>query len=546
MSFVFVKRPPMSLLLALIVAVTALTWFPVLRNDFVHWDDTHLILENPLVRSFSPQIFTTFDPELYIPLTLFTFQVEHALFGFDPFFFHLDNLLLHIVNGLLVFAFLAFLRPSDRTGTSRAAGDGCAARWCAVFGALLFALHPLHAEAVAWVSARKELLFTAFFLASIIAYILSRRTSAAHPQNTSVRRLWHFLSLLFFLLSLLAKATAITLPIVLLLLDYREGRKLSGSLMRGKWAHWMLALLFGLIAIIGQRASTFPLTPFASLLLAARSIVFSLTKLLLPIHLSALYPAPPVVPNIAFLLPVFLFMLFAVLLWILRRRSREMVFGGAFFLVTLAPGLLSCVKADTVTLTADHYTYLPSVGWVLIIVVFLEWFLRRRGLRIPLLLGMVGVLLLFARLATAESAAWKNTGTLFGRVLREYPDSHIAHNNLGFFLMGQGDLDGALAHFEEAVRLRPEYTDALLNIATVYAKQKRYDAAEANIRRALAINPENALAHFDLGGIHFLRRAWDEAILEYRITLQLSPSFARASSQLAKTYLRKGMEEKAR
>ena len=515
----------------LLIALTFATWSVVLRGEFVNWDDTHLILQNPRISHFSPKIFTTFDPELYIPLTLLTFQIEHALFGFDPFFFHLDNLFLHTLNVLLLFALLRSFFP-PRTGSPP---------WIAFVGALLFAVHPLHTESIAWISARKDLLSTFFFL---LAFLTFRHSGARDRERTVV---WLSLSLFLFLLALLSKVTAAVLPLVLLFDLLRQQRFSSWKTLFPLLPFFLLSTVFIMVAAVGQQHSVFGLSFSELFLLAGARVIFALQKFFLPLHLLPLYPAPSITLSSArYFLPLILLPGATFLTMRFLRQNRVALLGGLLFLLPLLPSLLSYVQADTVTLGADRYLYLPSIGLIVFLCGLTMPFLQKKTLRIVLAAGVMGILLVFSVLSHRYARTWGTSERLFQHLLQEYPDLHIAWNNLGFVYFSRKENDRAFPYFLRALELRPNYPDAHLNVAAVYARRGELTEAEEHIREAVALAPNRPLPHYNLGGIHFLRGEWDEAIIQYKIVLQLDPFFTRAAVQLAKTYLRSGDEEQAR
>ncbi len=504
------RRLQMGFVLTALALVTFATWSVTLRGEFVDWDDTHLILRNPRISHFSPKIFTTFDPELYEPLVLFSYQVEHALFGFDPFFFHLDALLLHILNVLLVFFLLRFFFRAPSVS---------------FFGALLFAVHPLHAEAIAWATARKELLFTSFFLLSLLAYLRSKKG----------------LSLFFFLGSLLSKVTGVGLPFLLLLYELRERKNSLQNALKVLVPFFALSMIFLVVGAIGQRQSVFGLSLLNFLLLAGARVVFALEKFFLPFHLAPLYPAPPItLLSARYLLPIILIPAVFVLIFRFFRRNHTALFGGTLFLLTLGPSLLSYVQADTVMLGADRYMYLPSVGVILFLGSVILPLLEEKNLRRVLAIIVTGIILVFCVLARAQARIWATSETLFQHLIREEPELHIAWNNLGFVYLSRKEHEKALPYFLKALELEPNYPDALLNVAAVYVKRGDLDEAERSIRESIRLAPNRPLGHFNLGGIHFLREEWDEAIQKYKIVLQIDPFMTRAAIQLARSYLGKG------
>ncbi|MEK7591091.1 MAG: tetratricopeptide repeat protein, partial [Patescibacteria group bacterium] len=483
-----------SILFTGLLALACLViFFPVLSHNFVRWDDFALIVENPLVRSFSSKIFWTFDPELNIPLTLLTFQVETAIAGTEPFLFHLVNLLLHIANAILAFAFLKRLFKDDLI---------------AFGGALLFALHPIQTEAVSWVSARKELLMTFFFLGSLLLVMHDERTRGnTGKRGSSIASLSSIASISFFLLALLSKVTAITLPVVLLLIDWHEGKNLRQTIIR-LWPYWILSVLFGAIAIIGRSDPLTLLTPFQTILLAFRSFTFYVQQFFLPLHFSAIYEAssPLALTNPGIALSIIIVIFLCAAVWLLRRRWLEGVLGFLFFAVTIAPSFLAYAKAGDVTLAADRYAYLPVVGLVILVAGILSVILKNKSRWEPAIL--IAAALLLSIKTFDQTHVWQSTGTLFASVLQIYPTSHVALNNLGFVALNEGRVDEAIALSEAALKEKPEYPDALVNLGAAYGRKGRLDDAERVLRRAIGLRPLHIQALYNLAGVHLTRGEW--------------------------------------
>lgn len=505
----------MLLSIVLIVAASFAVYGASLVNGFVDWDDPLLVLENPLIRNFSPRIFMSFDPELYIPVTLLSFQIEYALFGFFAFAFHLDSLLLHIINALLVLQTLLLLSKDRRL---------------AVTGALLFAVHPLNVEAVAWVSARKELLATAFTLLSVIAYL----------RGSGGDRRWTALSIVAFALALLSKPVAILLPVLLIALDWTRGAVTRESVF-AKWPYALLSLIAGLIAYAGKLDALSLLSPGEAVLLALRSAAFTLEKLFLPLHLSPIYAPPEALsilnPSIAISLIVVIAL--AAAAWQARRRMPRVTLGITWFFLFLLPGLLAYQKSDEVMLVSDRYAYLPSAGWALAVTAMIASVPHTR-IRNFLFAGAAATACWFGVLTHAQSFIWRDTDTLFTHVLKVNPVSSIAFNNLGFSALSRGNVDEAIRLSSEAVRLKPTNADAHVNLGAAYGRKGDYDRAEQSLRRALEIVPRHAQAYFNLGGVEQLRGRYDAAALLYREAVAINPAHADAWFQLARAYVRLG------
>jgi len=315
-----------------------------------------LIYENSAIRAINPStlktIFTTYDPELYIPLTFFTYQIDYLVGGINPLPYHMQNLLWHTLNALLVTWLMLLLLKN---------------RWVAVMLGLLFAVHPLHTEAVVWASARKDVLSTFFFLLSVIEYIRYRKEGKS--------RFHYGMSLCAFLLGLFAKVTILTLPVVLLLLDLLAGRKWSRTMIIEKIPFFALSGIFAVVAFYGKTGVLGASTILEKLLMAPVSTMHYLSKIVAPAGLSVLYPffGDLTLSNPVVLLAFCLTALFLAIVMIALRYHRVAFFALAFFLVTLSPTLFNFAKGDTFYFASDRYAYVPSVGVLLLIGLIILW-----------------------------------------------------------------------------------------------------------------------------------------------------------------------------
>jgi protein O-mannosyl-transferase len=492
-----------------LIAAVILTYAPVTGFGFVDWDDPQIVIGNPMVRSFSPEVFWSYDPELYAPLTYLTYQTEFALVGANAAVFHTVNLLLHICVTLLAFGLIRRL-------TGKAA--------LAFIAALLFAVHPVNAEAVSWISARKELLSAAFGLAFLLSYANKR------PQ-------WQTVAL--FVLALLSKVNVILLPLLLPLIDGWRGEALTKESLKSHWPYAALMLLFAVIAVGGKSGTLASLSPMGIVLLAGQSLVFALQKLFMPVGLSAIYPAPA---NAVQLMPgAMWFSLAAVLmagLFMLFRRDRAVLFGISLFLLSLAPSFLAYQKSNDVTLGADRYMYLPSIGICMALVVLAYRVAKRESAeRIVLSLGII-VACILGTLAHTQAKTWRNTDALFSNVLSVYPDSHVAKSNLGFARMNEGKTDEAITLFADAIKLKPTYADAHVNLAAAYGRQGKLVEAESEAMTAIDIEINNTQAHVVLAGTYFTAGYLPEARSEYERALSIQPYHLQARYLLAQVLLK--------
>ncbi|MFH0943732.1 MAG: tetratricopeptide repeat protein [Planctomycetota bacterium] len=457
-------------LLALLLLATFGAFFPVLRAEFTNWDDPMYVLENPLVRSLDGanlgRIFST-DTTVagnYHPLTILSFAIEHAIAGEQPWLYHLDNLVLHLVNTALVFLLVLLLFRVPLA---------------ALVAAALFALHPQNVESVAWVSERKGLLYVGFFLASLASYVRHLdRTERGEPFPRYL-----ILSLLLFLCSLLSKGTAVPLPVVLLLIDWYRGRRFSSRLLLEKIPFFLLSFVFGFLALHAQESADAIKTGGYSLLFsfsaANVALLTYLGRFVAPIHQACFHPYPELTgtfEKIAFYGSPALVLLIAVLLFLSLRRTRLLMFGAAFFLLTVALVLQLLPVGNAIT--ADRYTYLPYVGLFSVIACgAAAWVRRWPALSRPALVLFLLVLAALDTLTFQRCQVWRTTEALWTDVIARQPGSAIAFNSRGVARLAKGDFNLALQDFDQAIRINPAFLDPYNNRGAVRMALQQYEQA---------------------------------------------------------------------
>lgn len=515
-------------IIALFFAVGLAIYGGSLRNEFVSWDDSFLIVENPIVSSISSdtikKAFTSYDPELYIPLTFLTYQVDHKIGGGTPLPFHLGNLILHVLNSLLVAWFLFLMIESG---------------WLAIALGLLFLVHPLNSEAVLWASARKDVLSTFFFLSSTVAYLRYRARGIS-------KLLW--LSVGLFFLGLLSKVMVVTLPIVLVLLDELQGRKRDKSMILDKIPYAILAIIFGVVAIFGKTGVLVSSTFTQKILMAAKSSVFYLQKFLWPSGLSVVYPYTK---SISFTSPDFyisVFIMFAIGIGMIFfwNRKRAVSIGFCFSFITLTPTFINFAKGGDVYFASDRYAYIPMIGFLAIAgVLAASWFehaytvrmisLRKRCLAA----GFLALIVLFGFLSMKQSSVWRSSTPLYEHALSLYPDSRAMHNNLGMEQMLSGDVDGSILSFNRALALSPD-PKTKVNLAAAFVRKNRLADAEVIYRDILRLDSAFAEAEYGLGNIEQKRGNTSLAVQHYRKAIEIDPDYFNAYNNLGAVYLQLG------
>lgn len=492
------------LALSTILLLTLIAYGQVIGFDFVDWDDTSLVLGNPLTQKFTPAVFWTFKPELYSPLSLLSFQIEHWLTGFEPALFHSTNLLLHLVNIFLVYRLVSALTGKNQH-VDAAKDRDIPLSLGALFAAALFALHPVQVESVAWVSARKELLWTLFGLLALIAY--TREPENGTPQHAVSRFLFRHRVFLFIVLALLSKPTAVVLPLILLLIDWNNGR-LSYGTVKEKWPLFGIAIVFGLLGLLGKTGGSLTLTPWEHILLIPAGLVYASRLLLWPLHYTVLHPA---LTPIALLTPLYggslvFVCALGMLLWESRRRFPGVFLSAGIFFFALLPGLLSPLHADTVTLGSEHYLYFPLIGFAIALAAI-------SSPPTPYVLSPVlGLFVLLTPLTFLQASVWRDSTTLFESIRNTYPRNAAVLTNLG----------------------------------AAYARMERYPAAESVLRQAIGLDPDLAQAHFNLAGLRYVRGDYPSAITEYKRVIALQENHVDAWRLLTWSYYRNGDLARAR
>lgn len=532
-----------------------------LTNQFVRWDDGMLIYENPAVREISPwslhRIFTTYDPELYIPLTFISYQIDYKLSGTNPFAYHLTSLLIHIGNALLVawltYLLLGTVGIEGKKGIEEIEGKLTSLQslyslqsLLSLFAGLLFLLHPLHTEAVEWASGRKDVLSTVFFLASIIAYMRWRDVvrQAHHDKHLYI---W---SLAFFVLGLLSKVMIITLPAILLLTDYVQARPLSKRMITEKLPYAGIAVLFGIIAIFGKTAVVASSTLSQKILMACKSTAFYLEKIFVPVDFSLLYPYTKAITIASpdFYIPVIVVIVLLLTAFLVRNRYRMITAGILFYLLTLAPTFINFAKGGDLDIyfASDRYAYIPSIGIFLLVsavlaeIVFDQW----TRIRIMLAAGVM-VLATLAFLSYQQSRVWRDTETLFTNVLTLYPESsHVAHNNLGNMYRLQGDVDRSIDEYKKAISIRP-HPKTWSNLGAAYRKKGMMTEALVAYQSALKLDPKSAIAHIGYAVILVDQGNLAEAEKEYKTGIGIDPGEEVGATNLGVLYTQQGRLEDA-
>jgi tetratricopeptide (TPR) repeat protein len=519
------------LCLCLILIIVSAAFYPCLKCGFVNWDDDDYVVNNTSITSVSfsslKAIFTSFSVAHYQPLTIISYLVDYQFYKLQPFGYHLTNLILHLLNCLLVFWFIYLISKNIAVS---------------FLTALLFGIHPLRVESVAWVSERKDVLYSFFYLSSLISYIYY----LFKGKNSK----FYLLSLFLFLCSLLSKSMAVTLPVILLLVDYYLKRKPEKSVLLDKIPYFILALVtsvivvFGII-LFGVIRSEANYSFLSILSVASHGIVFYLGKLFLPLKLSCLYPYYSFQYNFTYLCSIITVILLIFIVILSVKYTRKLFFAGAFFLITLLP-ILQFIPTNT-TIVADRYTYMSSIGIFFIISSLIYWLysikLKTRLAKFLLVAIAVYVLATLSFLTFNRCKVWKDGVALWGNVLKNYPNSaeiynnrRLAYNNLGAAYIAQRENDKAIFAYKKAIEADPYYAESYNNLGAVLLNKKEYDKALIVFIKALEIDPEYMKAHANLCAAYGIMGNFKEAIKVCGKAVELDPFLAQAHYNLSVAY----------
>jgi tetratricopeptide (TPR) repeat protein len=527
-----------------LILVTLAAFWQVRHHEFISLDDNLYVTENPHVqRGLTIKGFVWSLTRSYAghwhPITWLSHMLDFHLYGLNPGGHHMTNVLFHVANTLLL-----FLLFQKMTG----------ALWRSGFVAALFALHPLHVESVAWVAERKDVLFTFFWMLTLWAYLF-------FVKRQNFKR--YLLVLLCFILSLMSKPMAVTLPFVLLLMDYWplnrfalekwtdivQQKRLLSRIILEKVPLFLLTAGLSVFTLLSHWKGG-ALTSFAKIPLGMRignalvSYIGYITKMIWPARLAVLYPHPMSLPIWEIVGAALLLMILTILILIAGRRRPYLPVGWLWYLGTLFP-VMGLVQAGLQAM-ADRFTYIPLVGLFIIVAYGAPDLLARWRYRSTALATSGGLVLFLLMITTlSQVKLWQNTVTLFNHTLQVTGDNPIIHNNLGVTLMKQGKEKEAWAHYIQALEINPNYADAQYNLAALLIRQGKDQEAMVQLARTLRIKPGHAEAHHDLGVLLTKQGKIQEAIHHYTEAVRARPDYGEAYRNLGIALVSQGRDKEA-
>jgi tetratricopeptide (TPR) repeat protein len=548
-----------------LAAITFAVFGQTLRHEFVNFDDNVYVYNNPAVSHGLTLkgilwAFTHVHSSNWHPLTWVSHMLDCQLYGLNPGGHHLTNVLLHTATAISLFLVLRRM-----TGFL----------WRSAFVAAVFAIHPLRVESVAWVAERKDVLSGLFFMLTLWAYTrYTQGLSSVEGRELSVQgvrafdpRLWtldYYLVLLFFALGLLCKPMLVTLPLVLLLLDYwplrriaEFGDKLPGATKRSEGGS---TLLFEKLPLFGLAVASCVVTIFAqhdaiqsfekfSLPLrlgnAVVSYVAYLGQMFWPADLAVFYPFTAKSVGVSeVVLSLVLLAGISMGVFILRRRRPYFLTGWLWYFIMLAPviGILQVGSQAH----ANRYTYLPQIGLCLLLTwaaadLTVSWRHRRQILGVAAL----GVIATLMACTWKQTAYWKNNESLWTHTAACTSSNYVAQNELGNILLQRGRVDEAMVHYQQALQIKPDSAEASYHLGNALFQKGRADEAIAWYQQALQIKPGFAEASFNLGNALLQKGRVDDAIVQYQQALKIEPVLSEAHINLGNALLQKGRVDDA-
>lgn len=504
--------------------VTFMVYIPSLYNDFLNWDDQEYVTQNISIRSidsaFLRWIFG-FHSSNWHPLTWLSHALDYSVWGLNPLGHHLSNNILHSANVFLLCMLLMRLMPEMPSNNLSASADGIRKRTIITAGltSLLFGIIPVHVESVAWVAERKDVLSTFFVLLSLLFYVRYIRTQIN-------RYLPYLLSFIFFILALLSKPMAVTLPVILVLLDIYPYQRLSNKNLKlhlnvliEKMPFFLLSAASVVFTLLAQETAMrvvehFPL--MTRVVVAFKGIFYYLVKMLFPYDLSPFYPYPKTIKlfSFEFFFPLLFFP--AVTIWCFyswKKGNRLFLTIWAFYLITLSP-VLGIIKVGSQAI-ADRYAYIPSIGPLFLLCLGVAIAFERLNNRYSITKGIFVSCIVFYLIFTGVSAVkqiavWKSPLTLWTEVIKKFPDLKTtsakylanAYNNRaeGYSIIEQ--YDKAIQDFDAAISIQPDFSPAYYNRAIIFSFIGNYQNSLKDLEIALQIDPAKIIAYYQRAIVH--------------------------------------------
>lgn len=503
------------------IVITFIAFYPTLNNGWVNWDDDAYVLQNNLLTTLDlGGIIAIFkEPNVvgnYHPLTVLSLAADHAISGKEAFTYHLHNLLLHVLNVLLVFLFIFKLFKNNQV---------------AFIVAILFGIHPMHVESVAWISARKDVLYTAYLMLGLISYLVY-----SESEPTLKRRSWYLVSFILFSCSLLSKGVAMVFPAYLFLIDYLKHRKVSANYLLNKLPFIALSGVFVYISFYSQQLEGAFISEVALLVIdrfaiASTSFLVYLFKAVIPTNLSPFHPFP--FQDLAdfpmhFYFSLLLFPSLIGFVWIAYRKKWKIaLFGVLFFTVTLIP-LVQLIPLGR-AMMAERYTYVAYLGIFVLLAFTMDHFIKNSKTNRVFAIGVFGVIvILFSSISYSYAKNWKNGNTLWTKVIEQYPDDYFGYYTRAEYFLKRKNLDRAFNDVNKSVSLYSHYGLAYHLRGKLYENSNKLQLATSDYKQAILLSPNFNPPYVNLARILGLSNQPEAALNYLNEAISINPTYATA------------------
>ena len=513
-----------------ILAITFIVFIPSLKNGFTNYDDQLYVTENALITTLSGDIITKPVAGNYHPLTILSLALNFKISGLEPFSYHLVNLIFHLLNTLLVFYFASMI--------SRGSME------VAVITALLFGIHPMHVESVAWVSERKDVLYAFFFIAGLITYLkyARKRNMALYTATWAL-----------FLLSGASKPAAVVFPLILLLVDYFQERKPDMKLILEKAPFFAGSFFFGFLTIAAQESEaigSFEQYPVVErIMFASYGAVMYLVKMIFPFQMSALHPYPDTsngMPLLYMAAPLILAALMGLVAYS-AKKTRVVVFGFLFYLVSIAL-VLQFVSVGR-AIIAERYTYLAYIGPALILGFGIRYVMKdKQGSLNGIRKGIMGAIALYfavmCYLTFERTKVWENSQTLWSDVIGKYPGDWFAYVGRGNYYFENNDLQKAFNDYNKAIALKATVYDPFVARGNLYRRNRQYKEALEDYNQAIALAPGKPASYSDRGSLYYDMGKDELALADFKKALELKSDIPEVYNNIGSVFARSGDYQK--
>jgi Tfp pilus assembly protein PilF len=522
------------LLPAGIVFLTIIAYFPLKGSDFVNWDDPTFVLGNNDITSLSfkniAAMFSNFYMGNYCPLTIFTYAIDYNISGLNPVIFHTTNVIIHLVNTFLVFLFIYHLTKKQK--------------WVAALTALLFGIHPMHVESVAWVAERRDVLYALFFILSLLYYV---------HYITKDKSKYLIYSILFFVLSILSKGQAVTLTAIVILIDILYQRQFDKKVILEKVPYVALSLFFGYITFIAQKTTlavnALHISTLNSFFSGNYGLLMYIIKAFIPFGMAGYHPYPFLegesLPVLLYISPL---IVLALLFFVFKIRSdKTILWGILFFGATIFPVLQFLPVGETIM--SERYTYIPYIGLSFVLAHLIcnaSRYKFMQGMKNYVGYLVAGYIFFLLVAAWGRTKTWHNSVDFWSDVIKKYPDSKIAYNNRGYMYNEFGQFDQAIADFNRGIQIDPRFFRLYLNRGLSYQRKQDYNNALLDYNKSIELDTSEGQTFFNRGVIYtdFLGK-YDLGIKDFERALIKNPDNADAYINMGVAYYKSGKYDQA-